>query len=560
MAEIDVGIILEEIADMLDLLGDNPHKIRAYHKAAQSVECLGGELENIWQSGRLKSIPGVGAAIAAQIDELLATGSSKFHRELTDRIPVGVLEMLSIPGLGPRTVSIIYQHTGIDNIRDLVQAAEAKVLRQLPGLGAKSEYNIIKGVELLAGVSGKATLGVALPFAMELADYLRHDPLIAKVELVGSIRRGKPLVTDIDILVATNDEAVVKSRVRAYRRVKQITQDEPGNISGVLVLNLPFEVIMVPPADFYRALVWCTGSKAHRQHLLEMGLAIDQPGNNYADEDAVYAQGQMQYIPPELRENLGEIEAAQQHRLPKLVKQEDIRGDLHLHSDWSDGADSLAKVINMAEHYDYQYVAITDHSQSLSISHGLSPERLHLQHIQIDKIAAQSDLRIFKGSEVDILKDGRLDFDDETLEQLDMVVASIHSNFKLEREVQTARLEAAIKHPEVDVIGHMTGRLLNRRPAYDLDINYLLKLAAQTETALEINSHPDRLDIGEENLIYCRELGVKIAINSDAHQVQDMELIGYGVKSARRAWLPPEQIINTWPLEKLEEWLRKKSE
>lgn len=559
MVGLDVCIMLNEIADMLELLGENQHKIRAYRKAAYSLERLGNDLVNVWREGRLKSIPGVGDAIAAKIDEMMSTGTIKLHQEMADRIPPGVLEILSIPGLGPHTVGVIYQSTGIDNVNDLVKAAEAKQLRQLPGLGAKTEYNIIKGVELLAGISGKATLGVARPFALELVDFLNSDPLISNIEIVGSIRRGKPLVSDIDILVATNHPESVRKKVREFRRVKQITRDEPSNISGTLVLNLFFEIILVPPADFYRALVWCTGSKAHREQLLRLGLPIDEPGQEYPDEKSVYEQAGLVYIPPELRENQGEVEAAKRNQLPDLIKLTDLKGDLHVHTDWSDGADSLISILDQADDYQYEYLAITDHSQSLAISHGLSPERLHLQHLEIDKLASLHDFRVLKGSEVDILKSGTLDFDAETLRELDLVVASIHSNFKLERDAQTARLEAAIKDPTVDIIGHMTGRLLNRRPAYEIDTDYLIKLAAQTDTALEVNSHPDRLDIGEELLTAAQELGVKIAINSDAHQLPDLGLVSYGVTSARRAGLEAKQIINTWPLDKLDSWLHRKT-
>lgn len=553
----DIAAMLDEIADILEILGDNPFKARAYRKAASYIYRIEADLCQLWRDGRLQEIPGVGKAIQAKLEEVMQTGDLQYYQELKQKVPAGVVEMLAIPGLGPKTIGVIYSHTGIDSLEKLYQAAQAKKIRELPGMGAKTEYNIKKGIEMLRSAGETFTLGVALPLAEEFKDYLAAFNFIEAVEIAGSIRRGKPLVGDIDLVVATVQEGMVKDRVRKFRRVIEISGEGPGYISGKLNLGIKFEVITVDPGSFLMTLFLATGSRAHREKMLPLLKGLDLSGIR-AEED-IYHMLSMQFIPPELREGLEEIEKAREQDLPELVRLEDLRGDLHLHTDWSDGASSLNDMVEKARKLGYSYIAITEHSKSLSVSRGLQEDRLLAQIEAIKSInQARGDFTVLTGIEVDILKDGSLDFTDEILEQLDVVIASIHSYFRLSREEQTERILRAIRNPHVDIIGHLTGRLLIRRPGYQVDVETVLQEAAKHHTVLEINSHPDRLDISEEVARMARDLGVKVAINSDAHHHADLSLARYGVLNARRGWLRKEDVINTLEVSELLAYFRNK--
>ncbi|NLW44798.1 MAG: DNA polymerase/3'-5' exonuclease PolX [Syntrophomonadaceae bacterium] len=553
----EVAAILEEVANILEILGDNPYKIRAYRRASQTICELGDDLEDIWRQGKLRTVDGIGKALQSKIEEILQTGSLKYHQELLDRVPRGVLRMLELPGLGPRTVKVIYEHLGITNLDDLLEAAKARKIRELPGLGAKTEYNIKKGIEMLESIGETVTLGTVLPVARDFCTFLKDGEGIETAELVGSIRRRKPVVHDIDILAASNEPEKVRERVARYRRLKALDETGNGVIRGRIGLGFKFEVIVVSPSDFPLALLLTTGSKEHREVILnrmrEAGVASG------SSEAEIYEKLGMQWIPPELRENRGEIEQAAARRLPLLVNQSEIKGDLHLHTDWTDGAHSLEQMVEQARAMGYSYIAVTDHSQSLKISKGLDEKRLRDQMRLIARMNEEmTDFRILSGIEVDIFRDGTLDFPDEILEQLDVVVASIHSAFHLSPEEQTHRIIKAIENPNVDIIGHLTGRLLTRRAGYQVDIDKVLKAASRRGTILEINAHPDRLDISEEVVMQARKEGVKVAINSDAHQAGDMMLIEYGIYNARRGWLEADDVVNTWSLDRLLQYLENK--
>lgn len=554
----EIAAILEEVADILEIMGENPYKIRSYRKAAHSIYQLSEDVEDLWQESRLLEIDGVGKAIQSKVEEIMRTGSLKYHQDLLRQVPRGVIRMLTLPGMGPRTVRTIYEHLGITNLDDLLEAAKARRIRQLPGLGAKTEYNIKKGMEMLQSIGDTVTLGTVFPIAQEFCAFLAAGDGIESAELVGSIRRRKPVVHDIDILVASSDPEIVRDRVARYRRLKLIDETTQEVIKGQIGLGFRFEVIVVPPSDFPMALLLATGSKDHRQQLLpllqEAGVTS---GNSEAD---IYDAIGMQWIPPELRENRGEIEQAAHGQLPVLIKQSQIRGDLHVHTDWSDGAHHLEQMVKQARAMGYSYLAVTDHSQSLKISRGLDEKRLQDQLRMIAQINKDlKDFRVLSGIEVDIMRDGSLDFPDEILKQLDVVVASIHSAFHLSAEEQTHRIISAINNRHVDIIGHLTGRLLNRRSGYQVDVEAVLEAASCKGTALEINAHPDRLDISEEVAKRANEQGVKVAINSDAHQAGDMLLMEYGVFNARRGWLEAEDIINTWPLPELIRYFENKA-
>lgn len=549
MTNLEVARILDHIADLLQIKEENPFKIRAYRKAAQAIYRLDQDLYQLHQEKRLDEIPGVGKTVQAKIIEMLETGTLMYYEGLVKEIPETVLDLLTVPGIGPKTVKLIYHQLGISNLPDLQQAAREQRLRQLPGLGPKTEETILRGIELLHQGAGKFPIGAALPAAQALCAYLQ-DHLNAQICMVGSLRRGKPLVSDVDILIATSHPAAVHQVISQYRAASSVTSEAQDHIAGVLSGNIPFEIIIVSPEEFYYRLVRATGSKSHRARLFDGSQGVDL--SNLTNEEDLYHRLGLMYIPPELREDRGEIEAARLRQIPVLIKQPDIRGDLHIHSDWSDGSNKITELAAAAGKLGYQYIAITDHTRSLAVTGGLDGPFLLLQGQVIDQLnQEQKMIRVLKGIEVDILKDGRLDMEDDILADLDIVVASIHSHFHLNMQEQTQRLLKAIANPHVDIIGHLTGRLLNRRAGYDLDLDRILEAAARHHKVLEINAHPDRLDIDEETARQAREYGIKIAINSDAHHFSEFALMRYGVLVARRGWLTADDVINTWPVENM---------
>jgi DNA polymerase (family 10) len=492
----EVGAILDKIADLLSIKGENHHKIRAYRKAADTIYHLEEDINCLHQAGRIQELPGIGRTLKGNIEEIIEKGSCEYCEELLREIPQGVLDMLSLPGIGPKTVKIIYDHLGIDNLSDLYAAAEQKKIRKLPGLGGKTEYNIKKGIEMLNQSAGKITLGLALPVAQELRDFILQSKAVIDACIVGSIRRGKPLISDIDILVACVDRGQVFSKLQNYKNLQTITDYSNEIITGRVSYGIPFEIIMVSPEDYYLSMVRTTGSKQHLK-AISNGIASEALAELNSEQE-FYRKIDCQYIWPELRENRGEIDLAKKYQLPELITGDDIKGDLHVHSDWSDGANKIQELAMAAKARNYSYLAITDHSKSLPISGGLNEDRLNAQMKVIDALNDElEDITILKGIEVDVLKNGQLDFSDQVLEKLDIVVASIHSHFHLDKEKQTERVLSAIKTGQVDIFGHLTGRLLNRRSGYELDVEKILTAAAQHNVVLEINSHPDRLDIDE---------------------------------------------------------------
>lgn len=548
MTNLEVAQLLERIADLLQLSEENPFKIRAYRNAARSITGLEDDLHDLYTQKRLKEIPGVGKTVQAHIEEILETGASAYFRELTRQIPETALEMLAVPGLGPKMVIHLYRELGLDNLVDLQAAAEAGRLRQVPGLGAKTEARVLKGIESLRYSRGKFSIGQALPLAEGLVRHLKMRLPGVEVSIVGSLRRGKPLVSDIDILVGCLDYNRVEGMMNQVAGL-DIMEREPDRLAGYLPHRMPFEVILVNPREFAYQLFTSTGSKAHRARVLE-GMTAVPP--SVSSEFQIYQDRGLSYIPPELREDRGEIEAARHQKLPELVELKDIKGDLHVHSNWSDGSENLIDLVAAALSRGYDYLAITDHSHSLPITGGLNRERLGLQAQVIQSLNQQpTGVRLLKGIECDVLKDGSLDFSDADLEELDIVVASIHSHFHLDRQAQTERLLRVIENPHVDIIGHLTGQMLGKRPGYEVDLDRILQAAARYRKVLEINSHPNRLDIDEVVARRAISMGIKIAINSDAHHKHELDLLHYGILTARRGWLQSCDVINTWSLEEV---------
>ncbi len=557
MTNREIARTLDRIADLLEIKDENPFKIAAYRKAAKSVYHLDEDLNVYYRHDRIAHIPGIGKGIKSIIEELLEKGSSDYYQSLLKDIPEGVLEFLRIPGIGHKTARLIYEHLGIDNLDDLQKAAQKRKIRAIPGLGSKTEYNIKKGMDLLSQSKEKITLGLALPMVQQLLDYLAESPFVHSISPVGSVRRGKPLVSDIDILVAARDFGAVKNLFKNYRELQEVLDEGSDYIAGQISLGIKVELILVEPEDYFTALVWTTGSKEFRHRVF--GDVKPAQLTKAGSEEEVFKNLQMSFVPPEMREDKGEIEMAREGAIPELVKPSDIKGDLHVHSDWSDGGATIQEIVAQARSMGYSYVAVTDHSKSLAISGGLNEERLSHQGKIIDALNQEmEDFHVLKGIEVDILKNGSLDFEDEVFEKVDVVIASIHSHFNLDKEKQTDRIIQAIKNQHVHIIGHLTGRLLNRRSGYELNLEPILEAAAKFQVALEINSHPDRLDIDEDTARQAKDMGIKVAINSDAHHREDLKLIYYGLLNARRGWLQPEDVLNTLEYDSLIAHLKNK--
>ena len=554
MTNREIARTLDHIADILEFQEENPFKIKAYRQAANSIYHLDEDIQYLYEKDRLGEIPGVGKAIKSKIEELIEKGSLEYYERLLTEVPPGLLDMLAIPGVGHKTIKMLYEQLGVTTRDELLQAAKERRIRLLPGMGSKTEFSIIKGIEMLEQYSQKNTLGFVLPMGQKMLSFIKGLDQVSEASLAGSIRRGRPLVTDIDIVVATDDEAAVRSKLANYREIKQVTESQPGHIQGFLQFNIPFEVILHTPGEYCPGLFLATGSKQHLARLFPSGPPRLEGWNSETD---IYASLGLDYIPPELREDQGEVEAAAAGHLPTLIQRQDLQGDLHCHSGWSDGASKLAELGEMARDMQYSYLAITDHSRSLAISGGLNEERLAAQGEEIDRLnQTWDDFMFLKGTEVDILRDGSLDYDAELLEQLDVVVASVHTNFHLDRKKQTERIIQAIKDENVDIIGHLTGRMLNRHPDYELDLEEILAAAARSKIILEINSHPDRLDIDAELARQARDMGIKIAVNSDAHHKNDLRLVHYGLINARRGWLRKEDVINTESREAIMAYLK----
>jgi DNA polymerase (family 10) len=571
MTNWEIAQVFEEIADLLEIIGENPYKIRAYRKAARVLENLYLDVQELVAENRLKEIPGIGEALAAKIEELVQSGHLRYHEELKKKVPPGLREMLQIPGVGAKTVQIIYKHLNISSISELEEAARKHQLRELPGIGKKTEEAILQGIATLRQRAKRWNLSFASIFAKEIVNYINKEEKVEEVEVVGSYRRGCETVGDLDVVASSNDPSAVVEKFITAPWVKEVVAKGENKATVVTRWGIQVDLLAVEPQHYPSALLHFTGSAAHNIHLRrlarERGWKVSEYGI-WQGESAFYPTSEeefyqtlgMSYIPPELREDWGEIEAAQAGRIPELIKNEDLRGDLHVHTTWSDGTNTLEELVEAARKRGYQYLAITDHSKSLAVSNGLTEERLLQQREEIEQLNAQLEgFTLLAGTEVDILSNKELDFDDSILAEMDLVIASIHSGFKQDGDILTERIIAAIDNEHVDIIGHPTGRLLGRREPYPLDLPRVLEAAARTKTALEINASPDRLDLKDVYIREGKELGVVFAINTDAHYVHALDDIHYGVKMARRGWLEKKDVLNTLSLEELKKWLKQRS-
>ncbi|MCB8934886.1 MAG: DNA polymerase/3'-5' exonuclease PolX [Candidatus Promineofilum sp.] len=574
MKNREVVDIFNNVADMLAIRGDQIHRILAYRKAAESIEALGRDINIVYAEGKLTDIPGIGETLAAKIEEMLKTGRLEFYDKLAREIPPSLVEMLRVEGLGPKRVKQIHEVLKVETIEQLTAAAREGKLRDLPGLGAKSEAKLLAAIEALSRHGdARVSLGVAWPIARQMLAELSEVPGVVRAAVGGSLRRMRDTIGDIDLLVAADSPEAVMDRFAALENVESVAGRGPTKTNVILLNGLGVDLRVLPVERWGTLLNYFTGSKAHNVKLRELALKRGYSLNEHAftplaggseilcaTEEAVYEQLGLTYISPRLREDHGEIEAAAAGTLPNLITTEELISDLHMHTTWSDGTLSILDMARAARDRGLKAVVITDHSYSLGIANGLSIERLREQAAEVRAVDRElgSDIRVLHGTEMEIRADGSLDFPDEVLAEVDIVIASLHTALGQPKEQITQRLVGAIRNPHVDIIGHPTGRLLPDRAGADLDMDAVLAAAAETGSILEINANPARLDLRDIHVRMAVERGVKLAINTDAHRADELSLSHYGVATAQRGWATAVDIVNTWPVEDLIQYVQNK--
>jgi DNA polymerase (family 10) len=552
--------LFDRIGDLMEIKGEIIYKTLAYRKAAENIRALPGSLNAIHQQGKLLEIPGVGKAIAEKIEEIITTGKLEFLEKLEAEVPVGLIELLQVPDVGPRKAAAFWKQAGVTSLADLEAAAKAGKIRGLPGMGEKSEQRILAGIEALKRRGHRLNLDTAQSIANRWLDWIRTQPGVERAEAAGSLRRWKTTIGDIDIVAAVHDSSAVMAALAAHPDIQRVLGSGENKSSVELPGGINMQVWTQPPERFGTLLQFVTGSKDHNVALRELaqkkGLSLSERCITKPDgEEMLFGDD----ITPELREDRGELKAAASHALPRLIQLSDLRAELHTHSTWSDGVNTIEEMARGAMARGLKTIAITDHSSGLGIAGGLKPEGLKERQKEIEKVQQilGGSIAILGGSEVEIHADGTLDYDDEILNWLDIVIASLHSTLRQPRDVITARLVNAIRNPYVDIIGHASGRLLPNREGADLDWDIVLQEAKKAGVAFEINASPSRLDLDEAHVRQAVDMGIPIFINTDAHAVDQMDLAVYGVSVARRVWLRPDQVLSTWEPEKLRAWLRK---
>jgi DNA polymerase (family 10) len=562
--------IFKKIADLSEIKGEIIYKTLAYRKAADSLNSLAREASEYWQEGKLTEIPGVGKAIAEKIDELLSTGKLGFLEKLEAEVPPSLVDLLQVPDLGPKKVALFWKQLGITTLEELGAAAREGRLRGLPGMGEKSEAKVIAGIEALARRSTRIPLWHAWPLAQKLLAFLREVPSVEAVEMGGSLRRMRATVGDLDILAASKDSQQVMEAFTHRPDVVHVLGSGETKSSVEFERGLRAQLWVHPPERFGTALQYATGSKDHnvrlRELALKQGLSLSEHALTRVDgteilcatEEEVYRTLGLPWIPPELREDRGEVQAALKGTLPDFIELDDVKAELHAHTTWSDGKLSIKEMAEAAIARGLKVLAITDHSASLGVAGGLKVEDLVKQRQEIDAVQKElgSRLRLLQGTEMEIRADGTLDYPDEVLDKLDIVIASLHSSLRQPREKVTARLLTAIRNPHVDIIGHPTGRLFPDREGADLDMEAVFAAAAEHQVALEINAHPARLDLDDVNARRAQELDIPLSINTDAHSQADLDMLQFGVSTARRGWVEASSVLNTWKTADLLNWLK----
>jgi DNA polymerase (family 10) len=574
MKNQELAKMFYEIADYFEAEGVQ-FKPYAYRKVAITLENLEkdvGEIYKKYGKTGLKDIPGVGETIASEIEEYLKTGSIRRYKEFKKRLPLNLEEITAVEGIGPKKARVLYQQLGIRNLKDLEKAARSHKIAKLFGFDEKTERNILQGIEFLKRSKGRFLLGEILPLVREVYEKLKLLKDVQTIDYCGSIRRMKETIGDVDFLVVSKKPEKVMDFFVSLPGVVKVWGKGKTKASVRMKDGFDMDIRVVPQKVYGAALQYFTGSKEHnivtRKIAIEKGLKLSEYGLFKGSkmiagktEEGIYKALGMACPPPEIRENQGEIEAALENRLPRLVELKDIKGDLHTHSNWDGGANSIQEMAEAAQKMGYEYIGISDHTKFLRIEHGLNEKQLEQRNKEIDRIneklkVQNVKLHILKGCEANILNDGSVDIKDEALAKLDYVIAGIHSNFKMEKTKMTQRMITAMKNPHIDIISHPTGRLIKKRDEYQIDMEKIFKAAKETGTILEINSYPERLDLSDQNIRRAKEMGVKMVINTDSHHKDQLRFMEFGVSQARRGWAEKEDIINCQPLEKLLKFLK----
>jgi DNA polymerase (family 10) len=566
----DVAAVFEEMADLLEIEGSNPFRIRAYRNAARTLRDLPREVGAMLGEGEdLTELPGIGEDLAGKIKEVVETGTAAMLEQHRKKVPKTLTELLRIPGIGPKRVKALYHDLGIRTLDQLQKAAQDGLVRSLHGFGGKTERYILDQLKARTGKEKRLQLAVATQYAEALIAYLKESPGVKQVVAAGSYRRAKETIGDLDILVTAASNSPVMDRFVSYPEVEEILAQGATKASIRLTCQLQVDVRVVPEDSYGAALQYFTGSKTHnvalRRLAQQQGLKLNEYGLFKGDrsvagvtEESVYAAVGLPWIPPELRENRGEFEAARAGRLPALVEVVDLRGDLHAHTKATDGRNSIREMAEAARACGLEYLAITDHSRRLTMAKGLDPKRLFEQLEEIDRLNAMlSGITLLKGIEVDILEDGTLDLPDEDLCRLDLVVGAVHSHFRLSRQKQTERILRAMDHPYFTILAHPSGRLIDERAPYDVDMARIIRHARERGCFLEVNAHPVRLDLTDIDCLIAKEERVMLSINSDAHSILDFENLRHGVGQARRGWLEKNDVLNARPLHSLQPLLKR---
>jgi DNA polymerase (family 10) len=563
MTNQEIAQILTHISQILDIQGDNPFKIRAYIKASQTISGLTYPLASLDERSKIGKLPGIGEGIAKKITELLQTGKLQYYEDLKKSEFAPLTDFLDIPGMGPKHARLIYDELGINSVAALRRAAEEGKLRALPGLGEKAEKNILQAIQQVQKYKERSPLAFIYPRAQAILEQLKEIKEVQKVTVAGSLRRMRETIADVDILAASDHpEKVMESFVRLPQTAKVVAQG-PTKSSITTKDGFQVDLRVVPLESFGAACHYFTGSKAHNIRIRSLGIEHGLKINEYGvfkeerriagkTEPEIFKSVDLPYIAPELREDQGEIEAAQEGNLPSLVETGDILGDLHVHTNWSDGNNTIEEMAQAARRRGYRYVAICDHSASLGIAHGLKRERLEKQIEEIEKVDRKlKGCKVLKGIEVDIKPNGELDLDRDVLERLDVVVASVHSKFTQGEAEMTRRIVRALENPNVHILAHPTGRIIGKREPYSVNLDTVIDACLANGKILELNAYPERLDLSDLNCRKAKEKGVKLAISTDAHRTEHLEWVTFGVATARRGWIEPQDVINTLPLSKL---------
>ncbi|MFW6376153.1 MAG: DNA polymerase/3'-5' exonuclease PolX [Thermoplasmatota archaeon] len=559
-----VSEIFYEIADLLELKGVN-FKPRAYRKAARNIDSLKDDLNDYYEEDNIRDIEGVGKAMESKIKEIIETGSLEYLEDLREELPAGLVDVMRVPDIGPKKAKKLYDEIGVEDLDSLKEKAESGKIKDIKGFGEKTEKKIIRGIDMLEKISGRHLLNEVIPISEEVIDHLKTHA--DKIERAGSLRRWKETIGDIDIL-ATGDTAKLMDAFADYDEVEEVLVKGDTKTSVRFVGGIQADLRVVDSDSFGAALQYFTGSKEHnvplRQIAIDQGYKLNEYGlfNKDTDEKVagetekgIYEKLGMKWMPPELRENRGEIEAAQNDNLPDLVVLEDIKGDLQSHSNWSDGHNTMLEMGKEAQERGYEYLAVTDHSQGLSVAGGLTKEDIEEREEELREAEDQLDIHLLSGIEVDIKKEGNLDMDDETLEDLDIVLGAVHSNFKMDEREQTKRITDAFSTGLIDIMAHPTGRMIGEREAYNVNVRDMIESAKENNVVLEINAFPERLDLDSLKARDAMEEGVMISIGTDAHGLHHLEFMKYGVATARRAWLEADDVLNTRSYEDLVEYL-----